>query len=453
MKNLILFTFVLFTTLSYGQQQVVFAVDSNLVDKISFRAKNKFLPNDFYTEKELTIDRSGDGKYYSLTIFEAVVILVGIPQSEFQEVYLSVEDTICVSKSSPDDYLQFNGKNKITDSQYNYYSEERRWQKENQAPFYKSGTDLSEHKEAVNKWIEKKRIYFHNFFNEKTATEDFKSFFDAKNDCEYTFCLLLPLYQGVNSFPNHYMDGNIRGDYNSRLLMAASPLYIKWFRDIQKYDLAEMKKHIDQHFTGDTKEYLLSLMLGIYADGDQVDSGEFLKYADSFARKFVRSDYVDYIEEAKNYFKKSLVQIPDSVLINSHIETVDFDSLTFHSLLDQYKGKPFILDFWASWCGPCINDIRKSAEIKEFLSQNDIAYIYISIDQSRDKWATTSIELGITDLQFRIKDLSNSPLIDYLKVGLIPRYIFFNKEASIINLHGKSPLEEHLEYYKEIFGK
>ena len=87
------------------------------------------------------------------------------------------------------------------------------------------------------------------------------------------------------------------------------------------------------------------------------------------------------------------------------------------------------------------------------MSGNDVAYIYVSIDLDRNNWISASEELGITELQFRIIDNSTSPLIDYLKIGLIPRYIFLNKEGYIINLYGKSPLKEHLEYYNEIFSR
>lgn len=82
-----------------------------------------------------------------------------------------------------------------------------------------------------------------------------------------------------------------------------------------------------------------------------------------------------------------------------------------------------------------------------------MAYIYVSIDLDRNNWISASEELGITELQFRIIDNSTSPLIDYLKIGLIPRYIFQIEEGYIINLYGKSPLKEHLEYYNEIFSR
>jgi thiol-disulfide isomerase/thioredoxin len=51
--------------------------------------------------------------------------------------------------------------------------------------------------------------------------------------------------------------------------------------------------------------------------------------------------------------------------------------------LDQYRGKVVILDFWASWCGPC----RMTMPILEALQKEypgDLALLAINLQESRD---------------------------------------------------------------------
>lgn len=179
MRNIISITLLFLGSIVYGQQQIVFVVDSNMADNIRFSTRDKYRPTDFYTEKQLIIDRSEDGLYYSITISEPSVITVAMPPAIrlYHEVYLNVEDTIHISESNSGDYLLFKGKNTITDSQYNYHNEEQQWQRENRSPFYKKGTSLEEHKGKVTDWIQAKRTYFHNYFNENTVHEDFRTFF------------------------------------------------------------------------------------------------------------------------------------------------------------------------------------------------------------------------------------------------------------------------------------
>lgn len=55
--------------------------------------------------------------------------------------------------------------------------------------------------------------------------------------------------------------------------------------------------------------------------------------------------------------------------------------------LKSYKGKVLIVDFWASWCGPCRAEIPKLKKIYEDYKDNkNVEFLSISIDQDKDAW-------------------------------------------------------------------
>lgn len=70
--------------------------------------------------------------------------------------------------------------------------------------------------------------------------------------------------------------------------------------------------------------------------------------------------------------------------------------------LSQYKGKMVVLDFWATWCGPCMKSMPHTQEIaKEFKGQ-DIVVLAVCTSDSRvnfEKWVKANQE-KYPDIQF-----------------------------------------------------
>ncbi len=52
--------------------------------------------------------------------------------------------------------------------------------------------------------------------------------------------------------------------------------------------------------------------------------------------------------------------------------------------LADFEGRPILLNFWATWCGPCKAEIPWFVEFAETYKDNDLAVIGISVDDSPD---------------------------------------------------------------------
>lgn len=52
----------------------------------------------------------------------------------------------------------------------------------------------------------------------------------------------------------------------------------------------------------------------------------------------------------------------------------------------DFKGKYLVLDIWATWCAPCIQEIPFFEEVKIAFKNDNVAFVSISLDDSREDW-------------------------------------------------------------------
>lgn len=114
------------------------------------------------------------------------------------------------------------------------------------------------------------------------------------------------------------------------------------------------------------------------------------------------------------------------------------------------KGKYVLIDFWASWCGPCIKEMPTVVEAYKKYSPKGFEVVGISLDQDGEAWAKSIKDLNITWPQMSDLKGWQSELSAPYGVRSIPHTILLDQDGKIIekNLRGEELLSKLEELMK-----
>lgn len=113
--------------------------------------------------------------------------------------------------------------------------------------------------------------------------------------------------------------------------------------------------------------------------------------------------------------------------------------------LESLRGKVVLLDFWASWCGPCRRENPNVVKLYEKYKEKGFEILGVSLDKTRDRWVKAIADDNLTWLH--ISDLKGwqSEYGRLYGVSSIPQTVLLDEEGKIIarNLRGPA-LEQKL---------
>jgi peroxiredoxin len=118
--------------------------------------------------------------------------------------------------------------------------------------------------------------------------------------------------------------------------------------------------------------------------------------------------------------------------------------------LSDLKGKLILVDFWASWCGPCRRENPKVVALYNEYKDRNFEIFGVSLDEDRNKWEQAIAEDQLT--WYHVSDLKgwNSEAGKIYGVRAIPHTVLIDENGKIIakNLRGdelRKKIEEHIE--------
>jgi thiol-disulfide isomerase/thioredoxin len=296
------------------------------------------------------------------------------------------------------------------------------------------------------------------FLNDFIATnpgldEQIKTQLDNEIKGQYFAHLLVPMHSG-EKLNNNYLKDIENEDFSwnkvstsQYMMQAAYNYYIYYLNNIpgENYSnkrLGKKYNNIKKYVTDvRLKNYFLTALMISLLD-DNLDS-----YQEIFEDYKITCTNKEYINAVT---KSYLSQLPKQQPGVSHltdgalaIGITDVSGKTFplSTLLNQYKNEIILVDFWASWCGPCIMQMPYLKKLeKKYKSK--VAFISLSVDNNKNAWIVAMQKNKLFGNQYLINNPETSNAMKQeLKIKTIPRFALLNSMGQVLNSDLPNPSE------------
>ena len=135
-----------------------------------------------------------------------------------------------------------------------------------------------------------------------------------------------------------------------------------------------------------------------------------------------------FVTMAKNHLAKIKQTEPGAVFPNIELTDLEGRLISIESL----RGKYLLVDFWASWCGPCMSEIPNLKQAYQKYHDKGFEIFGISLDEDKEAWVTCIDKHELNWINASELQKFESPVARQLAVKYIPRTFLLDPAGVVI---------------------
>jgi len=123
-------------------------------------------------------------------------------------------------------------------------------------------------------------------------------------------------------------------------------------------------------------------------------------------------------------------------------------------LPESLKGKVVLVDFWASWCGPCVESFPAMDELQKKYGPQGLVILAINVDEKK---ADMEDFLKTHPVSFTIVRDAAQKLVDKVEVGTMPSSFLLDTEGKVrfahSGFHGDKTKKQYAQEIESLLAK
>ncbi len=178
-----------------------------------------------------------------------------------------------------------------------------------------------------------------------------------------------------------------------------------------------------------------------YINGDALDYYTAKQYSIACKRgkaKQVGNDIKSFIETCPNQTYNNVLRLvyneAKGLMVGDNAPNFTLTDIEGKEVkLSDYKGKVVYLDFWASWCSPCVHHMRNSKTWKERFKHSDVVFLYVSLDKDKKVWENFVKSNGFKGTHVSVPggNVYQSQIARLYKVKRMPAIFLIDREGKV----------------------
>ena len=175
------------------------------------------------------------------------------------------------------------------------------------------------------------------------------------------------------------------------------------------------------------KQTLHGKVLYFFLAGEIIDDfqqGRFDQGEQRLAEFLQDNPYPEYTEAVEEVMRETAQLKPGQPAPDFTLDDLQGQSVS----LSDFKGQAVFLDFWASWCGPCIWAVPFLEKIKQQTRDQKVVFLNISLDPA-DEWHPAVAEHGLTGVHVHAPGGWQAAVAQLYQVRGIPSYFLVGPDG------------------------